>query len=453
MRTVHHSDVMTYIQNYQGEQYHALFCDPPYHLTSIAKRFGSPDAAPAKPMKSGDKAYSRLSRGFMGKQWDGGELAFTPELWQGLGTLLHPGAFGMAFASTRGYHRMACAIEDAGMIIHPMLVWVFSSGFPKATRVKDAPAFSGHRYGGQALAPSLEPVVVFQKPYAGKPRDCIVATGAGALNIEAARIDNGARPAREAIAIGYGAQGHSRAIGETDSGRWAKNFILSHSPGCTMFECSPDCPVQRMDMQTGELNVAPPGKPSRGKSNNTDGIKFIESNPAFIHYDDSGTGSRFFFNADYLLNRMEDTDPFIYAAKAGTTEREAGLTGFARIKVNDGRETEIDNPYQRGETQRKNTHPTVKPLALAQHFASLLLPPVEYAPRRLLVPFAGSASEMIGALLAGWEYIDGIEMEADYVKIARARLDYWKAHQPNMAGKKKPKAAIKKVSALQMALL
>lgn len=452
MRTVHQSDVMTYIQNYQGEKYHALFCDPPYHLTSITKRFGSERAAPAQFGKDG--VYSRASRGFMGKQWDGGELAFTPELWQGLGTLLHPGAFGMAFASTRGYHRMACAIEDAGMIIHPMLVWVFSSGFPKATRVKDAPAFSGHRYGGQALAPSLEPVVVFQKPYAGKPRDCIVASGAGALNIEAGRIDSEQLKIRHnSASMGYGGSSVSFDTGG-NAGRWAKNFILSHSPGCTMFECTPDCPVQRMDMQMGELNVAPPGKPSRGKSNNTDGIKFIESNPAFIHYDDSGTGSRFFFNADYLLNRMEDTDPFIYAAKAGTTEREAGLQSFAPEQhrytydksVRDAHGNDAGYP-------RKNIHPTVKPLALAQHFASLLLPPVEYAPRRLLVPFAGSASEMIGALLAGWEHIDGIEMEEDYVKIARARLDYWKAHQPNMAGKKKPKAAIKKVSALQMALL
>lgn len=442
-RTVHQSDVMTYIQNYQGEKYHALFCDPPYELN------------------------------FMGRKWDSTGIAFRKETWHGLGTLLYPGAFGMAFASTRGYHRMACAIEDAGMIIHPMMVWVFSSGFPKATRVKDAPAFSGHRYGGQALAPSLEPVVVFQKPYAGKPRDCIVATGAGALNIEAARIEGGNGNGhwtrqREIGGRGiYGGGGFSSDdFGNNNpaSGRWAKNFILSHSPGCTMFECSPDCPVQRMDMQTGESISA---ASQRGivevfKQNND-----WRGESTHRGHNDSGTGSRFFFNADYLLNRMEDTDPFIYAAKAGTTERDAGLQDFpthtTQIKaIRDQSNPKVAfgegarNRADKGETPvlpRRNPHPCIKPLALAQHFASLLLPPVEYAPRRLLVPFAGSGSEMIGALLAGWEHIDGIEMEADYVKIANARLDYWKAHQPNMAGKKKPKAAIKKVSALQMALL
>jgi site-specific DNA-methyltransferase (adenine-specific) len=45
-------------------------CDPPYHLTSIVKRFGSKGAAPAKIGKTG--AYARASRGFMGQQWDGG---------------------------------------------------------------------------------------------------------------------------------------------------------------------------------------------------------------------------------------------------------------------------------------------------------------------------------------------------------------------------------------------
>ena len=76
-------------------------------------------------------------------------------------------------------------------------------------------------------------------------------------------------------------------------------------------------------------------------------------------------------------------------------------------------------------SQGKSTHPTHKPIALARHLASLLLPPPTYAPRRLLVPFAGSGSEMIGALLAGWEEIVGIEKESEYVGLARARLAWW----------------------------
>ena len=69
----------------------------------------------------------------MGKQWDGGDIAFRPETWRAVYDVLLPGAYLVAFASTRGYHRMVCAIEDAGFVIHPMLAWVFGQGFPKGT--------------------------------------------------------------------------------------------------------------------------------------------------------------------------------------------------------------------------------------------------------------------------------------------------------------------------------
>jgi tRNA G10 N-methylase Trm11 len=67
----------------------------------------------------------------------------------------------------------------------------------------------------------------------------------------------------------------------------------------------------------------------------------------------------------------------------------------------------------------------VKPIALDKWLATLLLPPAEYGPRRLLNPFCGSGSEAIGAYQAGWEVIYGIEMETDYARIARSRLDYY----------------------------
>ena len=70
-------------------------------------------------------------------------------------------------------------------------------------------------------------------------------------------------------------------------------------------------------------------------------------------------------------------------------------------------------------------HPTVKNVKLCRWLATLLLPPPEYAPRRILVPFAGSGSEMIAAGLAGWEFVLGIEMEREYCDIARARLAHW----------------------------
>jgi DNA modification methylase len=52
-----------------------------------------------------------------------------------------------------------------------------------------------------------------------------------------------------------------------------------------------------------------------------------------------------------------------------------------------------------------------------------MLPPARQGDaRRILIPYSGSGSEMIGALLAGWDDVIGIELEAEYIEIAQHRL-------------------------------
>lgn len=68
---------------------------------------------------------------------------------------------------------------------------------------------------------------------------------------------------------------------------------------------------------------------------------------------------------------------------------------------------------------------TVKPLALTTYLARLLLPPSCVAPRRILVPFAGVASEMVGCLRAGWDEVVGVELSAEWCEVAEARLRHW----------------------------
>lgn len=58
----------------------------------------------------------------------------------------------------------------------------------------------------------------------------------------------------------------------------------------------------------------------------------------------------------------------------------------------------------------------------------MLLPPPEYAPRRLLVPFSGVGSEIIGALLAGWDEVVCVEINPEYNRIAELRIKHWTAH-------------------------
>lgn len=453
--TITTNGIIEWAQTYTGEKFHALLCDPPYHL----------------------------SGGFMGKQWDKDgpdAIAFNPASWRTIGEHLHPGALGMAFASSRGWHRMAVAIEDAGFIIHPtVFLWAFGSGFPKASRIDtqidkaagaerevvgrhkrdagsksehpfersralefavtapatdEARAWQGHRYGGQCLKPAVEPIIVFQKPYDGKPLASITRTGAGALNIDGARI-----AAPEGLTSGgkptggnnpcYMSKANDPRTERTEghpAGRWPSNFVLSHHPECNG-ECVEACAIRRLGEQSGER------KSGGGNKRSVDAGMWSGKRPHDYECEPTtGTAARFFFNADFSLDvaeRLATSDPVRYVAKASRKERDAGLDAFEERATRVGPERLAKNfTAQSGELKRaprRNVHPTVKPLALAQHLATLLLPPAEYGPRRLLVPFAGSGSECIGAMLAGWEVVEGIEREDEYADIARARIAHW----------------------------
>ena len=346
----------------------------------------------------------------------------------------------MAFASSRGWHRMAVAIEDAGLRIHPTIfAWTFGSGFPKATRVGNSAVFQSHRYGGQALKPAVEPIIVFQKPYEGKPVDSIIATGAGALWIDGGRIgtaddmnprdfDDSRRTAPK-LSGTYRTEGAAtrNRSGIVPNGRWPANFILSHAPDCVENECVEECPVRRLGEQSGE-------SVSSDKPRNNGEYQSVAKGRELPHvtfgHTDFGTAARFFFNSQY--EQIDLADPVIYQAKAGRRERDAGLDGMpAHQKVFNGKSdhsaglapSSVEDKFTT--SPARNFHPTCKPITLIRHLATLLLPPAEYAPRRIMIPFSGSGSECIGAMWAGWEEVVGIEREADYVEIARKRIEYW----------------------------
>ena len=119
------------LKNIETNSVDSIVTDPPYHLTSIVKRFG-PGQKPVKQKDGSAGAYSRSSKGFMGKEWDGGDIAFRPETWEECWRVLKPGGHLIAFSSARTYHRMAVAIEDGGFEIRDQIMWVYGSGFPKS---------------------------------------------------------------------------------------------------------------------------------------------------------------------------------------------------------------------------------------------------------------------------------------------------------------------------------
>ena len=119
----------------EGIQVDSVVTDPPYHLTSIVKRFGKPGSAPVKirqiPGQRGSP-FARSAKGFMGKQWDGGDIAFQAATWALCFDLLRPGGHILVFGIPRAHHRAWCAIEDAGFEIRDTVLWLFGSGFPKS---------------------------------------------------------------------------------------------------------------------------------------------------------------------------------------------------------------------------------------------------------------------------------------------------------------------------------
>jgi len=361
--TIHCADVVAWAHEYTGDPFHAVLCDPPYHLQSIVERFSSPNAAPAKPGTDG--AFQRASRGFMGETWDGGDVAFNPQTWEAVLACLHPGAFGLAFSGARTYYKLPAAIETGGGLIHPALFLWVHAGMPKATRVSTGDAeidrrFEGHRYGAGAIKPCVEPIVLFQKPYTERPRSQIAQTGAGAINIDAGRI-----PSDDSYAVNtwdddahpFGDGAGNEYTTRQESERWPGNLIIEDVGSALSFD--------------------------------------INSQHGFTHH---GFGvSRFFYTVG---GHMDDAIAAVYYSKVQPKERNAGVVGG-------------------------NPHATLKPILLAKYLASLLLPPPEYAPRRILVPFAGTGSEMIGAALAGWEEVVGVELLDKNCDIARQRIKHW----------------------------
>jgi site-specific DNA-methyltransferase (adenine-specific) len=113
---LHAGDSLEILPTLPENSVDAVVTDPPYHLTSG---------------KSG-------KTGFMGKAWDGGDVSFRPDVWRAAYAALKPGGHLVAFAATRTYHRIACAIEDAGFEMRDQLAWVYGQGFPKSLDVSKA---------------------------------------------------------------------------------------------------------------------------------------------------------------------------------------------------------------------------------------------------------------------------------------------------------------------------
>lgn len=412
MKRIEHGDCLDVMRQLaaDGVRVSAIVTDPPYHLTA-GKRGGS---GPASENLASPAGRSRATTGFMGKAWDGGDVAFRVETWQAAYDLLLPGGHMLAFGGTRTFHRLACAIEDAGFELRDTIAWLYGTGFPKSLDVAKAidkaagrpievvptgapvkrmiPGADQAKQGweknngreyqpgqfvpsneaapwqgwGTALKPAFEPICLARKPLMDTVARNVIAHGTGALNIDGCRVPTDRpRPARDRRkdaaldetrnTYGAGLNG-SHAVEETSLGRWPANVV--HDGSEEVERAFPD------QVSGG----TPPSRP-RDKTRNTYGALGGRENPNGIG-STAGNAARFF-----------------YSAKADADDRLG------------------------------SKHPTVKPVDLMRWLVRLVTPPGGI----VLDPFAGSGSTAMACLAEGFDFIM-IEKEAEHVADIRRRL-------------------------------
>ena len=314
--------------------------------------------------------------GFMGKKWDSTGIAYNVELWKECLRVLKPGGHLLAFGGTRTYHRMVCAIEDAGFEIRDCIQWLYSTGFPKShdiskaidkklgaerNRIKFAQSNTWREREGRmdrqatipdnnpvtpeakqwdgwgtALKPAHEPIVVARKPISEKTiAENVLKWGTGGLNIDGCRIGT------EEIKT------HGKRKGQGVSLEWSKYT----SP----------------EGYEGGIH--------RGRF------------PANVILDEEA--------GRMLDEQHKGASRFFYCAKASGSER---------------------GDY--------NNHPTVKPLSLIKHLVSLVTPVGGIS----LDPFMGSGTHAIACMELGVNFI-GMEKEKNYYEISIRRIEEYKQKQ------------------------
>lgn len=362
-----HGDCRTLMADMEGCSVDSIATDPPYEL------------------------------GFMGRAWDSTGIAYDLSVWKEAWRVLKPGGWLVAFGGARTYHRMACAIEDAGFEIRDQIMWIYGSGFPKG----------GNRDGkGTCLKPAHEPIVLARKPLIGSVARNEAAFGTGALNIDDCRIhgedaQGGSytvkrlKPGATLEKTGDNWRPEGEGVlyrGELKAGRWPANVV--HDGSDEVVDAFPIAPGQQ-------------GRSLADGSEHGNKVYGRMLNAGRVHEprNDDGSAARFF-----------------YCAKATQADRDEGLEAFAlqpfvQFQTGNG-ESGIASSISEGrDTQYRNTHPTVKPERLMRWLVRLITPPAGL----VLDPFTGSGSTGKAAMLEGRRFV-GCELTADYLPIARARI-------------------------------
>ena len=395
--------------------------------------------------------------GFMGRSWDSTGIAFQKETWELCFKVLKPGGHLLAFSGSRTYHRMAVAIEDAGFEIRDQVMWLYGSGFPKSMNVgkiidkklrgvgigKSDPKSPLHgtkrqkidgsnakhdmsplyktqnveyEYEhdiskqwdgwGTALKPAHEPLVLARKPLSEKSiADNVLKWGTGGINIDECRVE------------GNDAKYPDTNPDFRDQGRQSKENMG----------------IDKLSFgQTENVKRKKVVRKSRDENgvwtNDNSGMKAEGS-----EYADADPRGRFPSNvmhdgSDSIKELFEDKSRYFYCAKTSKAERNQGLDNLptkkassmpGRRNADDMKDSKIDNDVTgRFVTEKKNIHPTVKPIKLMKYLCRLITP----KGGTILDPFMGSGSTGMAAKEENFDFV-GIEKEEEYFNIATARIE------------------------------
>lgn len=439
---IYHGNNIDVLKTFEDNSVDSIVTDPPYGLS------------------------------FINKHWDYDVPSV--ELWKECLRVLKPGGHLLSFFGTRTYHRGTVRIENAGFEIRDMISWIYGSGFPKSMDIskaiegkikngtsnkKDFSKLSGERLDrgnwgiakmqnvhgqrdknydteteqidrlgkleattpeaiqwngwGTALKPACEPICVARKPVNGTIAGNVLKYGTGGINIDGCRIGitdnskNNWKPKGYELKNSVYEYGSKEiATEQNPAGRFPANIIFDEIAGVML------------DEQSGESNGSRPNLEIGHTATNRKGVyssiqnSLVKNNIKTKRHPDTGGASRFF-----------------YCAKASKAERNGGLEGFEEIGVREKNEGNPENwDLSKGKVRERmvtkpqsNHHPTVKPLKLMQYLVRLVTPPNGIC----LDPFCGSGTTLMACVKEGFNYI-GIEREADYVKIAEARIEWVK---------------------------
>ena len=365
---------------------------------------------------------------FMGKGWDNSGVAFQKDTWKHCYDVLKPGGYLIAFGGSRTFHRIACAIEDAGFEIRDTIMWLYGSGFPKSMNIGlaiDKKNGVDNRTGnivkgvgsnntsamknglgesqefdseyeeriatnewagwGTCLKPAYEPIIIARKPFKGSLIDNVIENGVGGLNIDECRVE---------------------------------------------FENTPNPATNPLYRKQANYKLPKKGQQSNGAvsfSSSKNDVNELGRFPAnvILTYDETDFEE---VCGGMPNEKGNSASRYFYCAKASKKDRDEGLDGFQEKKIygddmkwgygnNNG-----DNFGDRvANVSRKNIHPCVKPTELMQYIIRLVTP----KNGTVLDPFMGSGSTGKAAMYENKNYyFIGVEMTQEYLPIAKARIDY-----------------------------